>query len=182
MLFLGLISVYRNVFLVFCPRILFYYDISVTLFCGQKSFSSRPRNVILRHHNYIIFVVSLYVRAKMKKLTFELFVASSLCTWGRSQRSSPSSCSLPSSLRTWGQSCRRPSPCSSPPWAPPCSSQHDSGVQVKRGEFRGLLLWAWSLAGVRARRSPRTAPGDPDKPEEFLCNNLYQMLIFEPQV
>ena len=130
MLFLGLISVYRNVFLVFCPRILFYYDISVTLFCGQKSFSSRPRNVILRHHNYIIFVVSLYVRAKMKKLTFELFVASSLCTWGRSQRSSPSSCSLPSSLRTWGQSCRRPSPCSSPPWAPPCSSQHDSGVQV----------------------------------------------------
>ena len=51
--FLGLISVYRNVFLVFCPRILFYYDISVTLFCVQKSFSSRPRNVILRHHNYI---------------------------------------------------------------------------------------------------------------------------------
>ena len=50
---MGFISVYRNVFLVFCPIILFYYDISVTLFCVQKSFSSCPINVILRHHKYI---------------------------------------------------------------------------------------------------------------------------------
>ena len=33
--------VYRNVFLVFCPRILFYHDISVSLFCVQKYFSSQ---------------------------------------------------------------------------------------------------------------------------------------------
>ena len=78
MTFPELISVYRNVFLVFCPRILFYYDISVTLFCVQKSFSSRPRNVILRHHNYIEEVVS-YLNilvckwskiAKKKKIVF----------------------------------------------------------------------------------------------------------------
>ena len=43
--------VYRNVFLVFCPRILLYYDISVTLFCVQKRLSSLlPQNTFLLQH------------------------------------------------------------------------------------------------------------------------------------
>ena len=37
MTFLGLISVYRNIFLVFCHIILFYYDIAIILFCVNRS-------------------------------------------------------------------------------------------------------------------------------------------------
>ena len=35
--FLGLISVYRNVSLVFCHVILFYFDIAITLFCSNRN-------------------------------------------------------------------------------------------------------------------------------------------------